>query len=184
MPDIQVSLHGRRIGLDVDGNLVLGTGTRIFLNNNGTVPVAIPGPDFVAAGGTLTLTTATHGGKTIKLDTAAGSVVTLPDATGSGVSFKFLVTVLATSNSHIVKVPDANNVMTGGIVIADTDTGGAASSFFAAATSDTITLNRSTTGSVSLGEWLELTDIAADTWHVRGTLSGTGVVATPFSAAV
>ena len=51
--------------------------------------------------------------------------------------------------------------------------------------SDTITLNRSTTGSVTLGEWLEVEDIAANTWAVNGMLSATGAAfATPFTAAV
>ena len=71
-----------------------------------------------------------------------------------------------------------------GITIADTDSSGACSSFFAASTSDTITLNRTTTGSVSLGEVIEVEDVIAGTWLVGGRLSGTGVVATPFSAAV
>jgi hypothetical protein len=38
---------------------------------------------------------------------------------------------------------------------------------------------------VSVGEWVELQDIAANTWFVRGMLSSTGAAfATPFSAAV
>jgi hypothetical protein len=169
------SLYGKILGVDVvNGGLILD-GVRAAVSGSNA---------FVAAGSALTLTVDAHAGKTIQLDTATGSTVTLPDATGSGAKFRFLVTVLATSNSHIIKVPDADNTMIGGIVIADTDTGGAASSFMAAATSDTITLNRSTTGSVSLGEWIEVEDVAANKWAVRGLLSGTGVVATPFSAAV
>jgi hypothetical protein len=148
----------------------------------GTTPVYALG-EYAAAGSALTLT-AGSSGKTIKLDTAAGSTVTLPAASGSGMKFRFVVTVLATSNSHVVKVANASDTMIGGVVIADTDTAGAASSFFAASTSDTITLNRSTTGSVSLGEWIEVEDVAANKWAVRGLLSGTGTVATPFSAAV
>ena len=74
----------------------------------------------------------------------------------------------------------------GGIVIADTDTAGAASSFFAATagTDDTITLNRSTTGSVVRGESIEITDLAPGVFAVRALLAGTGAVATPFSATV
>lgn len=138
---------------------------------------------YVDAGSATTLTSASNN-KTVKLDTLAGSTVTLPAATGSGVKFLFVVTVLATSNSHVIKVANATDTMIGGVVIADTDTAGAASSFFAGSTGDTITLNRSTTGSVSLGEWIEVEDVAAGKWFVTGMISGTGTVATPFSATV
>jgi hypothetical protein len=172
--DILHSLHGRKIGLGPNDELILA-GSRIVFNGGSAA--------FAAAGSTLTLT-ADDQGKTVLLNTATGSVVTLPPATGSGASFKFVVSVLATSNSHVVKVANASDTMIGGVTIADTDTAGAASSFFAGATGDTITLNRTTTGSVSLGEWIEVTDVAANKWHVAGMLSGTGTVATPFSATV
>jgi hypothetical protein len=55
-----------------------------------------------------------------------------------------------------------------------------------ATNSDTITLNRTTTGSVNVGEWIEVEDVATATWAVKGMLTdGRGVRnATPFSAAV
>jgi hypothetical protein len=53
-----------------------------------------------------------------------------------------------------------------------------------AATSDTITLNGTTTGGVSIGDWIELVDIAADQWTVTGITTSSGTEATPFSAAV
>ncbi len=137
---------------------------------------------YVSAGSTKTLVDGDCG-LSINLDALAGSVVTLPAATGSGKSYRFIVTVLATSNSHIVKVANATDTMQGIVYMLD-DTGAAVVGFAAGATSDTITLNRSTTGSVSLGEWLELEDIAAGKWQVRGFLSNTGASATPFSATV
>jgi hypothetical protein len=138
---------------------------------------------FVAAGATLALVTATHGGKTVKLDTAAGSVVTLPAASGSGVKFRFVITTIATSNSHIVKVANASDTMVG-IVFGMSDDPATMKGWLASGTSDTITLNRSTTGSVALGEILELTDIAANLWLVTGVIAQTGTEATPFSATV
>lgn len=142
----------------------------------------------VNAGATLTLTAATHSslpqGGFINLNNTAGSVVTLPAASGSGNVYRFRVSVLATSNSHIVKVANASDVMQGYAIIADTDTAGAASMFMTAATSDTITLNRTTTGSVSLGEYIEVEDVATNLFQVRAYISGNGVVATPFSATV
>lgn len=182
MPDILTSLHGRRVGLDKDDNLIL-TGNRIFGNNGGT-PVALAGVGTVAAGSALTLTKETHSGKTILLDTLTGSVVTLPAANGSGARFAFFVSVLATSNSHIVKVANASDIMAGIIATLDSDLATVNMfGFRTGATSDTITLDRTNTGSVTVGEWLELEDIAANLWAVRGQLSG-AAPATPFSATV
>lgn len=137
----------------------------------------------LAAGATKTLV-AQDAGKTVLLDTAAGSVVTLPAATGSGAVYKFIVSVLATSNSHIIKVANSSDTMQGLIFTMD-DTAAAALAFAAVAgTSDTITLNRTTTGSVTVGEHIEIVDIATNKFQVRGFISNTGSSATPFSATV
>jgi hypothetical protein len=140
---------------------------------------------MISVGGTaLTLTQATHDARTIKLDhTAAASTVTLPDATGSGMIFEFIVTAVNTNN-HLIKVPDASNVMKGVVMMLDNDSN-AATAYAASGTDDTITLNGTTTGG-QIGDWLRLVDIAADTWHVSGALlvpAGSNV-ADPFSATV
>ena len=139
---------------------------------------------LVAAGATLAVTEALHDGKIILLDTAAGSICTLPAATGSGARFRFQVSVIATSNSHIAKVANANDTMVGQIITVSDDAANVYKPFFAAGTDDTITLNRTTTGSTRKGEWFELIDIAANLWHVQGTTASTGTEATPFSATV
>lgn len=139
---------------------------------------------FTAAGSALTLTTVQHNGRTIKLDTLAGSTVTLPAATGSGAKYKFVVSALATSNSHVIKVANSSDAMQGYIFSRD-DTSDAAVAFFATAgTSDTITLNRTTTGSVVVGEQIEIVDFAANRWQVTGFIANSGTPATPFSATV
>ncbi len=139
---------------------------------------------IVAAGSARTLTT-DDAGRIVKLDTAAGSTVTLPRSTGSGRRYKFVVTTLATSNSHIVKVGNTTDVLAGVVVLRD-DTSDNAVAFatVSVAGADTVTLNRSTTGSVSLGEVLEFTDVAPGIYLVEGTLACTGTPATPFSATV
>lgn len=145
----------------------------------------------VAGGATLSVTAASHSGRTILLDTAAGTVVTLPAATGTGNTYRFVVSVLATSASHKIQVANATDYFIGLIFGARTDSGNATLGFAAvnsgtvATNSDTITLNRSTTGSVNVGEYIEVRDIATAKWLVRGELSATGAAfATPFSAAV
>lgn len=146
---------------------------------------------FVAAGSAKTLTVAANNKQVVKLDTLTGSVVTLPAATGSGARFRFLVSVLATSNSHKVQVANASDFMVGVINGARIDTANTVLGFAAAnsgtvsTNSDTITLNRTTTGSVTVGEWLDVEDVAANTWAVNGLLTATGALfATPFTAAV
>ena len=142
-------------------------------------------PGYVLIGAARSLSPAVDGGKILKFDTLAGSIATLPKATGSGIPFVLLVAVLATSNSHILKVGNAVDVFRGIILGTRVDVGNAVQGFAAAADSDTITLNRTTTGSVSLGEWLKVHDSAPGIWSVDGVLSATGAAfATPFSATV
>jgi hypothetical protein len=120
------------------------------------------------------------------LDTAAGSTVTLPPATGSGMQVKFIVTVVPTEgNVHTIRVGRAADVMCG-IVRSMDDTSANLVAFAAAADSDTITLDPAADhcGGTTVGEHLELEDIAANLWHVSGVLSNTGDPATPFSATV
>lgn len=144
----------------------------------------------VAGGSTKTLTAASAGSTTL-LDTVTGTVVTLPAATGTGNRFRFLVSVLATSNSHKIQVANATDFFIGLINGSRIDSGNAVLGFAAvnsgtvATNSDTITLNRTTTGSVTVGEWVEIEDVATATFRVNGMLSATGAAfATPFTAAV
>ena len=133
---------------------------------------------------TLTITQALHDGRIIRLNhTGASSTVTLPDATGSGMEVTFIVGAVNPS-SHIIKVPDASNVIKGSANILDLD-GTSQAAYPATGTDDTITLNGTTTGG-QIGDWVELVDIAADTWAVRAQLTvpvGSNP-ADPFSATV
>ncbi len=144
----------------------------------------------VPAGSTEIMTTAQNQ-NVVLLDTATGSVCTLPAATGSGRKYKFIVSVLATTASHIVKVANSTDFFVGLVYGARTDSGNAVLGFAAAnsgtvaTNSDTVTLNRTTTGSVNVGEWIEVEDVATATYSIKGMLSATGAAfATPFSAAV
>lgn len=136
----------------------------------------------VAGGSALTFDAVKHNGQLIKWDTAAGTTITLPTAAGTmawGIAF---VTVLATSNSHIVQAA-GSDLMIGEILGARTDSGNAVLGFCANGSSHkTITLNRTTTGSVNKGEWVMFQDVATNLWFVRGFLTATGAAfATPFS---
>jgi hypothetical protein len=144
---------------------------------------------YLSAGATRQLQRSDTG-SIVFLDTAGGSVVTLPFATGSGKKYRFIVTVLATSASHKIQVQSATDFFVGMITTMSDDSPPTVKAFASvnsgtvATNSDTITLNRTTTGSVTVGEYLEVEDIAAATWFVHGLTSSTGTEATPFSAAV
>ena len=132
------------------------------------------------------ITAAEHAGRINLLGEVGGNALvtlTLPDATGSGNVYEFIVSVQNTSN-YVIKVPDADNTITGQIMYLDED-GTAVTSFPTVAASDTITLNGGTTGGL-VGDTLKLIDIATDKYAVQGTMrvaSGADP-ATPFSATV
>lgn len=130
-----------------------------------------------------TITQEQHDGKTLLMGASGAALTfTLPAATGRGTKLKFMVSVVNTSN-YVIAVANATDTMDGSIISlqdsADTVVG-----WETAATSDTITLNGTTTGGVSIGDWVELQDIAAGQWAVTGVTTSSGTEATPFSAAV
>lgn len=133
--------------------------------------------------GSALLGAASHFGKTILLDTLTGSTYTLPPATGSGGRIKVFEKLSATSNSHVVKVANANDVMAGNISVT-LGTGATPSHFPTVAASDTVTLNRTTSGGATNGGWMDFEDVAPNLWSVRGAVNGSGTLVTPFSATV
>jgi hypothetical protein len=108
----------------------------------------------------------------------------LPNATGSGDVYKLVVETVPTSNSYIIKVARAADAMIGMINSTDDTLDNKVGFYAVAGISDTITLNRSTTGGVTRGETITLTDYAPNLWLVEGDVSNTGTPATPFSNTV
>lgn len=127
-----------------------------------------------------TLTAAAHAGQTIVVNAAAGATITLPDATGSGNRYD-ITTIADQTGDLVIAVPDADNTMQG-VAYLGNDAAGA-SCFYTADTSDTVTLNGTTTGGLK-GARVELVDVAANTWNVMVYSEASGTEATPFSAAV
>lgn len=119
-------------------------------------------------------------GKVYILNAAAGLTVTMPAASGTGNKYIFHVGTTVTSNNYVIQAASASDVFNGGVAIS-TDIAGV--TMLAAATTDTITMNGSTTGGL-VGSRVELTDVASGVWSLSGFLCSTGVEATPFSAAV
>ena len=143
--------------------------------------------DITTLTATASITTAAHSGRTLpmgEVDGNAAATFTLPAATGTGSVFKFVVSVVNTSN-YLIKVADATDTIDGQIIITDAD-GTAATSFVTAATSDTITLNGTTSGGGAIGDYVELIDIASNQYSVSGmvTCAAGSNIATMFSASV
>ena len=119
-------------------------------------------------------------GATVALNAAAGLTITLPAATGSGASYEIVARTTVTSNSYIIKVANSSDVMMGVLAVASDIAGVTCPT---TSTSDTITMNGTTTGGI-LGSRVMLQDVAANKWAVSGALVASGVEATPFSATV
>ena len=149
-----------------------------------------------------TLSPEAHGGRIISVGgtLAANLTLTLPainmtanpvtsgpgqdpsTANNEGVLYTIWVpTTIATSSLKIGT--NGTNKFVGTIIMNDVDTDGAALvGFSAAAANDFINLNGSTTGGVA-GSWIQIFAIATNKYMVKGTVLGTGTVATPFADA-
>lgn len=154
---------------------------RLTIGKHSRVDYANP---LIAGGATITLDVKKHQmPRSVLFDTAAGTIITLPAATGSGAKFRMVVSVTATTNSHVIACVGTNE-FGGSISIIDTDTADATLGFAAQAADnfDTITFNRTTTGLAAIGDYVEIEDVVAGTWSVKGVARASGTVATPFSA--
>ena len=134
---------------------------------------------------TVTFTRKANAGRTNVINDADGGTITLPASTGGGDVYKIKVGTTLTSAALIIQVANATDVMAGGIAINDIgDSSAATMDFFpTASTSDTITLTAAI-GAGKMGDWIELEDIKAGFWAVKGQLIGVTDPVTPFSAAV
>lgn len=176
--DLQQHNAGNKvISIDSSGNIDLNQANSLIK----------PPTKLTTVAATATFTAAANGGRINLLGEVGGDAlvtITLPAATGSGVDFEFFVSVVNTSN-YVIKVADATDVMDGQIITASTgDSPDLGQPWVTGATSDTITLNGTTTGGASIGDYIRLVDIAANQWAVLGFTTSSGTEATPFSATV
>ena len=155
----------------------------------GAITTASVTKGLVTLVATGAITAAAHAGRTLLMGEVGGNAIatfTLPAATGTGNVYKFVVSVVNTSNYVIQVVGD--DTIDGKVFVANDVANHASNNsvivWKTVAASDTITLDGTTTGGVSIGDYVELIDIAADQWSVSGMLEQSGTEATPFSAAV
>jgi hypothetical protein len=153
----------------------------------------------VAITASTTLNPVDHGGRIISVGGSLAAALTLtlptisaatnpitsgpgqdPNTTNNqGVLYTIWVpTTISTSSLKIGT--DGTDKYIGAVLSIDTDTTDAARGFVAGASDDFINLNGSTTGGVA-GTWIQIYAIAALQYMVKGTVLGTGTVATPFA---
>ena len=153
--------------------------------------------NVVDADSSISLTVATHSGKIVHNDAAGAVTYTLPATNAnadsavagpgadinnlSNVGAKFEIFSSITKTGSL-SVANATDVMVGSASFID-DTSDNMVGFETASTSDTITLNGSTTGGVTFSK-IECTVLASGKWKVDVISGCTGSPATPFSAAV
>ena len=124
-----------------------------------------------------------HGGRITLLSLLAGYTATLPAAIGSGVVFEVIIGIVNTSNSYIINCNPTSDNFEGNATIVDTDTNDVMEGFPTTGNDDNrITLDATTTGGLTIGDWFLLRDVASTVWHVHGQLTGSGDLATPFSS--
>lgn len=157
----------------------------------------------IAISSSTTLNPVDHGGRIISVGgaLAATTTLTLPTINTSsnpvtagpgqdpntvnneGVLYTIWVpTTITTSTLKIGTTAASGDYFIGSLMGVDTDSSDALVAYnaLAADTFDFINLNGTTTGGVA-GTWIEIVAVAANAYMVRGTVNGSGVVATPFS---
>lgn len=128
---------------------------------------------------TEVLTAAEHDGKVVTLNRTGGIDLTLPAATGSGLHFRVVV-VGDTTDAYTITVDDVCCETIRGSLLVTQDSGSGVIAVESGTSATVISLNSGTTGG-EIGDIIELIDVAAGVWFVRGIVQGTGCETTPFS---
>ena len=155
--------------------------------------------NVVDADSSTSLTVASHAGRIVHNNAAGAVTYTLPainansdsavagpgadlnNLSNIGATFEIFASITKTGNL-VVQVANSNDVMVGGAKFID-DSSDNMVGFETASTSDTITLNGTTTGGVTFSK-ITCTAISSTQWKVDVESGCTGSPATPFSAAV
>lgn len=141
------------------------------------VPVLSGGIVSLTAAST-TLTVEAHAGRTMVFNKADGCAAVLPAATGSGALFRFIVGTVVSGGDAVIDA-GTNGADLEGTVFGLDGTPPTANGWTAGAANDEFHMDGTTQGG-KVGDWIEVLDIAADRWAIRGCISQSGSDATPF----
>lgn len=133
--------------------------------------------------GTSSMTAAANADRINMLAEVGGNAeveVSLPAATGTGDRYKFYIGVVNTSN-YIVYAA-TTDTMSGSVSMLQDDAANAYIAFEISGTDDKLLMNGTTTGGVTIGDWVELVDCLSTVWCVTGVLSGSGTEVIPASS--
>jgi hypothetical protein len=188
--NIVIGYNAEKSSATTDNEIVIGSAgaglgaNSTVIGNTSTVNAKIFGlrTPLTATTGDTSLTANDSGETFVFTDTAA--TFTLPDSGGgdlTGVYFHFIVLDDTAGTKRIQCADSTNEDLIGSVLTVDTDTSDANASFATQVADEfhQITFNGTTTGRA--GSKVTVTNIAADKWHVEGTLLCTGAPATPFS---
>jgi hypothetical protein len=189
----KVQLQGDSLVVKSGGVIVVETGASVLANGvevaNGQLATiaeinraADTSTRVVDLAVSTSITELAHDGKTIVMGGAGSArTFTLP-VPAPGMKFRFVVGAVNTSN-YLIKSVAGTQVM-GGTIVTLSDNSAAVLGYTAGATDDTITLNGSTTGGASIGDWVQVEALTAMRWAVSGLTTSSGSEATPFSDTV
>ena len=158
-----------------------GPATVVDITSSTTLSPEAHGGRIVAVGGSLAAA--------LTLTLPAINVSTNPTTSGPGQDpstinnegVVYTIWVPTTISTSSLKIgTDGTDKFVGAVLSIDTDSSGAAVGFVAGASDDFINLNGTTTGGVA-GTCIEIVAIAANKYMVKGSVLGSGVVATPFA---
>ena len=158
-----------------------GPATVVDITSSTTLSPEAHGGRIVAVGGSLAaaLTLTLPAINTSSNPTTSGPGQDPSTINNEGVVYTIWVpTTISTSSLKIGT--DGTDKFVGAVLSIDTDSSGAAVGFVAGASDDFINLNGTTTGGVA-GTCIEIVAIAANKYMVKGSVLGSGAVATPFA---
>ncbi len=158
-----------------------GPATVVDITASTTLSPEAHGGRIVAVGGSLAaaLTLTLPAINTSSNPTTSGPGQDPSTANNEGVVYTIWVpTTISTSSLKIGT--NGTDKFVGAVLSIDTDSSGAAVGFVAGASDDFINLNGTTTGGVA-GTCIEIVAIAANKYMVKGSVLGSGTVATPFA---
>ncbi len=170
---VDITAHdGATKGLKVGGTLITATAAEV----NAACDTSKRLVNLTAA--SLTMSEAVHGGgRTLTVNVASGTAITLPAATGSGTKFRLVLGTLITSNTTTVTTGAGDYL--GGLVLAARQSSGLVTAYMLNGSSNHIlTLNGSTQGG-TVGDLIELEDVASHLWECQVRMQTVGASSSP-----